>query len=179
MASLSEDSTSTHEDVIVFNQSEERKGLLSGVDTILTGPDEPRLVPWYHGSPLLSSGFSCIMVILATLLGLAFGVSHWLSSPPNSINAYHFNDDTLRSNGTHEFKRTALLVSIDGLRDALSNSLFFLVVANFSYRADYLDRGLTPHLLDISKKGLRAKFMKPVFPVCPALRCRNTWLTRL
>ena len=35
-------------------------------------------------------------------------------------------------------------------------------------RADYLDRGLTPHLLDISKKGLRAKFMKPVFPVCSA-----------
>ena len=33
------------------------------------------------------------------------------------------------------------------------------------HRADYLDRGLTPHLLDISKKGLRAKSMKPVFPV--------------
>lgn len=33
------------------------------------------------------------------------------------------------------------------------------------YRADYLDRGLTPHLLDISKKGLRAKYMKPIFPV--------------
>lgn len=32
-------------------------------------------------------------------------------------------------------------------------------------RAEYLDRGLTPHLLDISKKGLRAKFMKPIFPV--------------
>ena len=32
-------------------------------------------------------------------------------------------------------------------------------------RADYLDRGLTPHLLDISKQGLRAKSMKPIFPV--------------
>ena len=32
-------------------------------------------------------------------------------------------------------------------------------------RADYLDRGLTPHLLDISKQGLRAKSMRPVFPV--------------
>ena len=32
-------------------------------------------------------------------------------------------------------------------------------------RADYLDRGLTPHLLAISKKGLRAKWMKPIFPV--------------
>jgi hypothetical protein len=37
--------------------------------------------------------------------------------------------------------------------------------ANSMHRADYLDRGLTPHLLDISKKGLRAKSMKPVFPV--------------
>ena len=36
---------------------------------------------------------------------------------------------------------------------------------NSNTRADYLDRGLTPHLLDISKKGLRAKFMRPVFPV--------------
>lgn len=41
--------------------------------------------------------------------------------------------------------------------------------ANDGFRADYLDRGLTPHLLDISKKGLRAKSMKPIFPVCP--RC--------
>ena len=32
-------------------------------------------------------------------------------------------------------------------------------------RADYLDRGYTPHLLDISKQGLRAKSMRPVFPV--------------
>jgi hypothetical protein len=41
---------------------------------------------------------------------------------------------------------------------------------NAMYRADYLDRGLTPHLLDVSKKGLRAKFMKPVFPVSSVLR---------
>ena len=32
-------------------------------------------------------------------------------------------------------------------------------------RADYLDRGLTPNLLGISKNGLRAKSMKSVFPV--------------
>ena len=35
----------------------------------------------------------------------------------------------------------------------------------FLRRADYLDRGLTPHLLDIAKKGLRAKSMIPIFPV--------------
>ncbi|EGN98493.1 hypothetical protein SERLA73DRAFT_110021 [Serpula lacrymans var. lacrymans S7.3] len=63
-------------------------------------------------------------------------------------------DDTLYSNGTHEFKKTVLIVSIDGLR------------------ADYLDRGFTPHLLDISKKGLRAKYMKPIFPT---LTFPNHW----
>jgi hypothetical protein len=67
----------------------------------------------------------------------------------------------LRSNGTHEFKPTVLIVSIDGLR------------------ADYLDRGLTPHLLALSKKGLRAKSMKPIFPTLtfPALR-RISWNRR-
>ncbi|KAH9933195.1 Phosphodiest-domain-containing protein [Epithele typhae] len=60
----------------------------------------------------------------------------------------------LRSNGTHEFRKTALIVSIDGLR------------------ADYLDRGLTPHLLAISKDGLRSKSMKPVFPT---LTFPNHW----
>jgi hypothetical protein len=126
MASLSEDRTSTHEDIALSSQSEERKGLLSGIDTFSTEPDEPKLVPWYHGSTLFPS-FSWIMVILATLLGLTFGVSYWLFAPPDSINAHHFNCDTLRSNGTHEFKHTVLLVSIDGLRDALSNSLYFLI----------------------------------------------------
>ncbi|KAI8978778.1 Phosphodiest-domain-containing protein [Trametes punicea] len=60
----------------------------------------------------------------------------------------------LVSNGTHEFRKSALIVSIDGLR------------------ADYLDRGLTPHLLAISKDGLRAKSMKPIFPT---LTFPNHW----
>ncbi|KAF8300137.1 Phosphodiest-domain-containing protein [Clavulina sp. PMI_390] len=56
-------------------------------------------------------------------------------------------DNVILSNGTHQFRRTVLMVSIDGLR------------------SDYLDRGITPHLLEISQKGLRAKSMKPIFPV--------------
>ncbi|KAF9262897.1 Phosphodiest-domain-containing protein [Marasmius fiardii PR-910] len=65
-----------------------------------------------------------------------------------------FHGQALRSNGTHDFKRTVLVVSIDGLR------------------ADYLDRGLTPHLLDIAKQGLRAKSMIPIFPT---LTFPNHW----
>lgn len=68
------------------------------------------------------------------------------------------------SNGTHEFKRTVILISIDGLRRVIrcnhSGSR-----PNFVDSASYLDRGLTPHLLDISQQGLRAKYMQPIFPV--------------
>lgn len=46
-----------------------------------------------------------------------------------------------------------------------SSMFFHPLAANIMHRADYLDRGLTPHLLDISKQGIRAKFMTPVFPV--------------
>lgn len=88
----------------------------------------------------------------------------------------------LLSNGTHEFKKTALIVSIDGLRcvstlmsrrTGRSGSLMCATPS-----ADYLDRNLTRHLLAISKDGLRAKSMKPIFPVCgfanPALRASLT-----
>lgn len=39
-------------------------------------------------------------------------------------------------NGTHWFEKTVILVSLDGVR------------------ADYLEKGLTPHLLRIAEKGL-------------------------
>ncbi|KAI6098123.1 nucleotide pyrophosphatase [Pisolithus sp. B1] len=87
-----------------------------------------------------------------TVLGLLLGGFSYLSSQTNASRGgprggYLWN-------GTHEFNRTVILVSIDGLR------------------ADYLDRGLTPHLLDISKQGIRAEYMKPVFPT---LTFPNHW----
>ncbi|KAL8277172.1 hypothetical protein RQP46_010420 [Phenoliferia psychrophenolica] len=54
--------------------------------------------------------------------------------------------DGVKWNGTHWWDRTVLLVSLDGVR------------------ADYLEKGLTPHLVGIAKKGLRAEYLKPVFP---------------
>jgi hypothetical protein len=50
---------------------------------------------------------------------------------------------------------------------------------NVMHRADYLDRGLTPHLLNIGERGLRAEFMKPVFPVSFPDRYDGTLLTYL
>ncbi|KAJ2359123.1 hypothetical protein GGF43_000289 [Coemansia sp. RSA 2618] len=58
----------------------------------------------------------------------------------------HAHDGQLLSNGTHMFRPTLVLVSLDG------------------FRADYLDRGLTPNLLNIGKQGLRADYMLPSFP---------------
>lgn len=59
-----------------------------------------------------------------------------------------------RWNGTHWFDKTVLIISLDGVR------------------ADYLERGLTPNLLSISKKGLRAEHMVPRFP---SLTFPNHW----
>jgi hypothetical protein len=129
MAHLSKEPPSFHEDIVIFSQSEERKGLLSGVDTLSAGADEPKLSPSCHGNALFSLGLAWIMAFIGTLLFLVLGVFYWLSAPSSSINAYHFNGDALRSNGTHEFKRTVLLVSIDGLRDALQNGLRPLILS--------------------------------------------------
>ncbi|KAI0270021.1 Phosphodiest-domain-containing protein [Gloeopeniophorella convolvens] len=138
--------------------SEEHKGLLSGVDTEST-PEAEKLEP--HSPRWRATVTFCILAGLAAsaigIIGLTFAayVSGCFSSAdPDQAKTLHFDGDTLRSNGTHDFKRTVLLVSIDGLR------------------ADYLDRGLTPHLLDISKKGLRAKHMQPIFPT---LTFPNHW----
>ncbi|KAN0127415.1 Phosphodiest domain containing protein [Lactarius tabidus] len=129
--------------------SEERRGLLSGIYTpFISDADTSK------PSPLCDRSIYLPITLIGVLLGLILSASYWLYTPPHLVNSLHFDGQSLRSNGTQEFKRTVVLVSIDGLR------------------ADYLDRGLTPHLLDVSKKGLRAKFMKPVFPT---LTFPNHW----
>jgi hypothetical protein len=55
-----------------------------------------------------------VFLLLLILCG-AFANTLLYRSPP-SYTHLHFNGDTLRSNGTHDFKRTVLIVSIDGLR---------------------------------------------------------------
>ncbi|KAJ1770343.1 hypothetical protein EV179_000992 [Coemansia sp. RSA 487] len=55
-------------------------------------------------------------------------------------------EGNLVSNGTHWFRPTLVVVSLDG------------------FRADYLDRGFTPSLVQLGQKGLRADYMVPSFP---------------
>ncbi|KAI9059261.1 hypothetical protein FKP32DRAFT_1173925 [Trametes sanguinea] len=88
-----------------------------------------------------------VLLLSLLLLGAALPVHRLVRlGTCDEAGTRRLKTEGLVSNGTHEFRKSALIVSIDGLR------------------ADYLDRGLTPHLLAISKDGLRAKSMKPVFP---------------
>jgi len=50
------------------------------------------------------------------------------------------------SNGTHTFQPTVLIVSLDG------------------FRPNYIDRGLTPNLHQLSETGVAPEYMKPCFP---------------
>jgi len=120
MAPFLPHSPSSEEDIILSSLSEERKGLLSGVDSlpILEAEKTTPSSLFDGGRTFLSFGPARIALAISTLLGLVLGISYWLFSPPCSAKALHFNGDSLRSNGTHEFKRTVLLVSIDGLRYA-------------------------------------------------------------
>lgn len=130
---------------------DERRGLLSNVVDDAAHPD----LEEQSTTPALSSkkskrltGFSVLLslILTATIFQLWSRIRQDARS----------GRDALYSNGTHEFKKTVLMVSIDG------------------FRADYLDRGLTPHMLDISREGVRAEYMKPVFTVCTLL-CYLTW----
>lgn len=117
MAHLLKLSPSSQEDIVLSSLSEERKGLLSGVDTLpLSEGDEPKRSLWWGDSPL-PFGPARIAVVIGALIGLVLGGFYWLSAPPCPARTLHFSGDAIRSNGTHEFKRTVLLVSIDGLRD--------------------------------------------------------------
>lgn len=130
---------------------EEREGLLSGQASSKNEVfDAPR--GWSRQALILIS--ILYINILLCIIGLLPLLGYFRESAGEDATNKLENEkigfsqgETLRSNGTHDFKRTVLMVSIDGLR------------------ADYLDRGLTPHLLEISKIGLRAKWMRPIFPV--------------
>ncbi|OSD07488.1 Phosphodiest-domain-containing protein [Trametes coccinea BRFM310] len=96
-----------------------------------------------------------VLLLSLLLIGAALPVHRLIRlGGCDGAGARRLKTEGVVSNGTHEFRKSALIVSIDGLR------------------ADYLDRGLTPHLLAISKDGLRAKSMKPVFPT---LTFPNHW----
>ncbi|KAH7885418.1 Phosphodiest-domain-containing protein [Phlebopus sp. FC_14] len=135
---------------------DERRGLLSNVDGDVEdqAPTPPNTSPSKCQLQRKWKLASLAVVVLFVLGGALYAGLRRAPFPSRPDNGRDGGRNTLFSNGTHQFKRTVILISIDGLR------------------ADYLDRGLTPHLLDISKQGIRAKYMKPIFPT---LTFPNHW----
>jgi len=122
---------------------DERLGLLSNVNAVDAAhphlEEQPTSPTFSSKKRKHSVGFNVLLslILVTTIFQL------WPHIRQDSTSG----SNALYSNGTHEFKKTVLMMSIDG------------------FRAGYLDRGLTPHLLNISQEGVRAEYMKPVFPV--------------
>ena len=99
--------------------SEERKGLLSNFDVEDDGGpprygDEEYLGP-RERSPLRKSTVPRIVSgFVALIIGIAFflPMSSWCGKMASRL----MDPSRLLSNGTHDFKHTVLIVSIDGLR---------------------------------------------------------------
>jgi hypothetical protein len=111
-------------------------------------------------------------LLAVILLGGYFGSSFFSVKPPSSEKESLGDPNILMSNGTHNYQKTVLVVSIDGLRSVIYRCPAQYDLLNTKNSADYLDRGLTPHLLNISKRGVRAEWMKPTFP---SLTFPNHW----
>jgi hypothetical protein len=99
------------------DHDEETKGLLSDSEGLAANAQdvfsEKDSRPWRKNI--------CIGALLVTLLLGVYGAVMGYSRSQNlaRAKALHFDGDEVRSNGTHDFKRTVLLVSIDGLRYVL------------------------------------------------------------
>ncbi|PSR93869.1 alkaline-phosphatase-like protein [Coniella lustricola] len=84
-------------------------------------------------------------VLIYVSMGVAFAVIAVLAWRMSARTAA-FRAQTLFSNGTALFAPTTLILSLDG------------------FRADFLERGLTPRLNAFIKEGVSPLYMKPSFP---------------
>lgn len=88
-----------------------------------------------HGS--IAGGFIILLLIAWRLSG---------SSRSNHASGTFVDKQTLLSNGTALFGPTTIIISLDG------------------FRADFLQRGITPRLNGFVKEGVSPKYMLPSFP---------------
>lgn len=101
-----------------LDESEERQGLLSGRTD--TPTRESGRYPaqksdnssWSWGK-MVAVGAAIILLLFASYSGAIYYMRY---KTVERAKAMHFDGQTVRSNGTHDFKRTVLIVSIDGLR---------------------------------------------------------------
>jgi hypothetical protein len=107
---------------------EEEEGLLSGIaDGFSKHSDSEQPSPWSRKKIIgIAILFIALLLTGTCVRRLALGPS----SPPPSL--WSSGEGDLRSNGTHDFKRTVLIVSIDGLRcvHSVSCSLIPVLMCN-------------------------------------------------
>jgi hypothetical protein len=92
---------------------EEEEGLLSGIaDSSSKHSDSEQPSPWSRKRIIGTAIFFIALLLTGTCVRrLVLGP---LTPPGHSL--WFSGEGDLRSNGTHDFKRTVLIVSIDGLR---------------------------------------------------------------
>jgi hypothetical protein len=115
--------TPTMAGTVVDDRTEEREGLLSGGENLedydhFKSTDLSQK-PWPRNKIV-----GAVVAFLLILVGGVFART-LLVSPPTQWTAIH-EGDGLVSNGTHDFKKTVVIVSIDGLR-----CVFFLSLVEF------------------------------------------------
>lgn len=95
------------------NIVEEEEGLLSGVPDHSSKDEEPDTGHVWSRRKIIGTA----SVFIALLISGAF-VRTLLRGPvsPSTHSLWFTGGGDLRSNGTHDFKRTVIIVSIDGLR---------------------------------------------------------------
>ena len=97
---------------LAADRDEERTGLLSADERTLD--DDIRVPSRPHRTRKLLVGISIGFIV--SLLGALFGRPLLHTVWPRPKQKPDFDNRLLRSNGTHYFKKSALIVSIDGLR---------------------------------------------------------------
>ena len=84
-----------------------------------------------------------LLTFLLLLISASLSLSHGHHSRMVPLG---ITKDTRLSNGTHDFRPTTLLISLDG------------------FRADFLDRAVSPALAAMANSGLSARWLTPAFP---------------
>lgn len=76
------------------------------------------------------------MIVLAVVLSTTVLATAWFASHYNSLRKRSYRPFGILNNGTHDFRQTLIMISLDGTVN------------------DYLDRGITPNLDAIGKSGM-------------------------
>ena len=104
---------------LATDRDEERTGLLSADERTFDDDIQVPPRPNRRRKLLVGASIGFIVILLGALFGRPLLHTVW----PRPKQKPDFDNGILRSNGTHYFKKSALIVSIDGLRCVLLDML--------------------------------------------------------